>query len=112
MVVLWAYQSLVRRLRPFNVESFNYFEITIMNLLMFNIIATKYLLVSHDEETWVSYLSLIVTLILNGAFVIMLMIKILSLTLLEGIALVERKIMKRNVERNHDPLQSSDSSMH
>jgi len=105
LVLIWGYQSLVKFLKPFHNQSFNNFEVTVMNLLIFNIIVFKYLLDPANGE-FLSKGFLILCIILNGGFILMVGWKILTLTFLSSIALVERKIMKRRITRDSNLSQS------
>ena len=98
LVLLWIYQSLVRNLKPYKNRSFNNFEVFLMNLLMFNIIVTQYLLdVSNGME--ISEISIAVSIFANISFVLFVSWKILSLTYLRILSFIEANLMKRNVER-------------
>jgi len=108
LVLLWLYQTAVRTLRPYNISSFNNFEITLMNLLIFNIIVARYLLVPSNGSI-ISHIALILALILNGGFLALIGYKILSLTLISSLSFFERKILKRNIARSsqHHPLNDN-----
>jgi len=104
LVLLWLYQTAVRTFRPYNISSFNNFEITLMNLLIFNIIVARYLLVPSNGSI-ISHIALVLTIVLNGGFLALIGYKILSLTLISSLSFFERKILKRNIarsSRHHD----------
>ena len=101
LLLLWLYQGLVGALQPYQTSSFNNFEKTLINLLMFNIIASRYLLDTANENL-VSKVALIASIVFNGGFVLLLTWKILSLTLLNVLAFVEKDIFQRRITRRVD----------
>ena len=98
LVLLWTYQSLVRVLKPYTNPSFNSFQIVLMNLLMFNIIATQYLFDSSNGAV-IPEVSVIVGAVANTGVLVYMSWKILSLTYLGILSFIERRILKRRVER-------------
>ena len=101
LILLWGYQSLVRALKPYRFGSFNTFEIAMMNLLMFNIIVAKYLIDPANGST-LSMIFVIMSLVLNGGFLVVVLWKVLSLTFIQILAKIEQLILKRNVSHNKD----------
>ena len=99
LVLLWAYQSLVRALQPYDNPSFNRFQIILMNLLMFNIIVTQYLIDPSNGQT-LSEICVVICAIGNGSVVLYMCWKVVSLTFLRVVAFVEKKVMKRKVEKD------------
>ena len=98
LVVLWVYQSLVRILKPYNKRHFNRFEIILINLLMFNLVANEYL-VAKASGSYIRPISMVIAVILNIIFIVYVVWKIFSLAVLNIIAFVEAKVMKRRVSR-------------
>ena len=98
LLLLWVYQSSLRMFRPYKTSSFNNFEVALINLLMFNIIATRYLL-NLESESFISQISLVVSVVCNGSFLLFVVWKILSLTYLTIVSFVEREIMGRKISR-------------
>jgi len=110
LAFLWVYQSAVRTVRPYNTSSFNNFEITLMNLLMFNIIVARYLLMPSNESI-IHYIALVVAVAFNGGFLLLALSKILSLTLIQALSWFERKILKRNISRRAHLLEQNRSTI-
>ena len=98
LVLLWAYQSVLRILKPYKDPSFNTFQIVMINLLMFNIIATHYLF-DPINGAMITELSMIVTVIANAGFLVFMAWKILSLSYLSALAFIEKKILRRKIDR-------------
>ena len=98
LVLLWTYQSSVRLLKPYKNPSFNTFQIVLMNLIMFNIIVTQYLL-DPSNGTTIPRISILANGIANGAVLLFMSWKILSLSYLNILSFIERRIMKRKIER-------------
>ena len=107
LVLLWTYQSLVRFLKPYKNPAFNRFEIILINILMFNIIVTQYLL-DPNNGIIATTGSLLVDALLNGGLVLYMTWKILSLSYIGILAFIERRVMKREISRNHTLLTDSD----
>jgi len=98
LLLLWVYQSALRIFRPYRTSSFNNFEVALINLLMFNIIATRYLL-NLESQSFISQISLVVSVVCNSSFLLFVVWKILSLTYLSVVSFFEREIMKRRISR-------------
>lgn len=81
LLIIWGYQALLRSRKPYKEDAFNQLEILLMNLLMFNVIAVKYLINPNNGEL-VSKTSIAVVLALNGGFISFMGYKILPLTFL------------------------------
>ena len=99
LILLWGYQSLVRLKKPYKNKNFNKFEILLINLLMFNIVVTTYGLNPSEESSIASSISLIASGIFNGGFLLLVVFKILSLTILNLLAMVEKGVFKRRITR-------------
>ena len=106
LVFLWIYQSLVKYFRPYKSLKFNNFEVMMMNLLMFNIIAAQYL-INPANGSLVNTISVVASVIANGSFVIFIMWKILSLTYLTILSMIERSVMKRTTSRTEGFLKQA-----
>ena len=98
LVVLWTYQSLVRILKPYNKKQFNKFEVILINLLMFNLVANEYL-VAKASGSYIRPISMVIAVILNVMFIVFVLWKIFSLAILNIVAFVEKTVMKRRVSR-------------
>ena len=70
-----------------------------MNLLMFNIIVTQYLIDPSNGQT-LSEICVVICAIGNASVVLYMCWKVLSLTFLRVVAFVEKKVMKRKVEKD------------
>ena len=79
LLLIWGYQASLRAKRPYKEEEFNELEITVMNLLMFNVIAVKYL-VNPSNGEWISKVSLALAFVLNVGFILKTGVKILAMT--------------------------------
>ena len=107
LVLLWTYQSFVKMIKPYKSDSYNNFEIILINLLMLNIIITQYL-ISPSNGNFISESSLVLSVIVNGSFLFFLAWKILSLTFLNAVATYEKSVMKRRVSRHEDLSRSEE----
>jgi len=104
LLLLWIYQTLVRALKPYKTQAYNNFEISLMNLLIFNIIVARYLLGSNSISI-IGQIAFGLSVTLNGGFLLLLLWKVLSLTFLQTIAWFEKSILGRNTSRGaHVPL--------
>jgi len=106
LVLLWGYQSMVRIIEPYKTKAYNKFELIVINLLMFNIVVSTYLL-GDDNSSWVTKASIGLSLVLNGGFLILTAWKIISLTVLDLISSFEKKIMNRRITRSPQLLDES-----
>ena len=79
LLLLWIYQSLVRVTKPFSRPHFNKFETIVMNLLIFNIIVSKYL-IDPINGPWLSQSSFVVSVIINASFILYIAWKVLMST--------------------------------
>jgi len=99
LILLWGYQSMVRIIEPYKAKAYNKFELIVINLLMFNIVVSTYML-GDEKSSWVTKASIGLSLILNGGFIILTAFKIISLTILDLISSFEKKVMNRRVTRS------------
>jgi len=79
LLVIWCYQFLVRKWKPYVNKLFNNLEVIIMNLVMFNMIATKYF-ITPENSALLSYTFLVLCIVLNGGFVLFSAWRIFTLT--------------------------------
>jgi len=110
LILLWGYQSLIRIKKPFRNKNFNKFEILLINLLMFNIVVTTYGLNSSEGSSIASGISVVVSALFNGGFLLLVIFKIVSLTIINLLATIEKGVFKRRVTRKillHDDSQNS-----
>ena len=108
LIILWSYQSLVRVFQPYKNAAFNRFEIILINVMMLNIIVSQYLIDPANDSTVIG-ISLLVDVLINSGVVIYMVWKVLSLSFVNVLAYVEKKIMKRDISRgHHELLQDSD----
>jgi len=111
LILLWGYQSLVRIKKPYRNKNFNKFEILLINLLMFNIVVTTYGLHPSEGGSVASVLSVVISVLFNGGFLLLVIFKIVSLTIINLLATVEKNVFKRRVTRkillNDDSLNSN-----
>jgi len=112
LILIWGYQSLVRMKKPYRNKNFNKFEILLMNLLMFNIVVTTYGL-NPSEDSIASVVSLVISGLFNGGFLLLVVFKILSLTVINLLATVERGVLKRRITRKllHDELKENSTNL-
>jgi len=106
LLLLWLYQGFVRALKPYKTESFNNFEKTLINLLMYNIVVSRYLL-DTERGNLISKIALVITIIFNLGFVVLVTWKILSLTVIKILAFVEKDIMQRRITRRIRPSEQA-----
>ena len=110
LVMLWIYQSLVRLFKPYKLKAFNSLEITLMNILMFNIVLTQYL-IDPANGALVSNSSLVLGILLNVGFLVFVMWKVLSLTFLNAVAFVESTVLRRQMTKKTGRERLLDSSI-
>jgi len=110
LMLLWAYQSLVKMFSPYKNESFNRMEVLLMNLFLFNIVTTKYLL-NPSNGPQISGGALILTIILNGFYLIGVLWKIISLSFISLVASVEKNILNRDISLDHRLLHDSNHTL-
>ena len=104
LILLWTYQSFVRILKPYKNQSFNNFDIILMNLLMFNIILMQYLLDPSNGSGFTN-VCMIIGVLANVCFLTFVIWKIVSLTFLGLLAFFEKRVMKRRISRTRPSLQ-------
>jgi len=97
LLIIWAYQALLRSRKPYKEASFNQLEIALMNLLMFNVIAVKYL-INPSNGQLISFGSIAAVLALNGGFILFMAYKILPLTLLAIVGLFKPNVAQPEPE--------------
>ena len=108
LIILWSYQSLVRALKPYKNAAFNRFEIILINVIMLNIIVSQYLIDPANDSAVVEA-SLLIDVLINGGIVMYMVWKVVSLSFVNVLAYVEKKIMRRDISRGrHVLLQDSD----
>ena len=101
LTALWIYQNCVATWKPYKIAFFNKFETVLMNLMIFNIIVARYLL-TPSNHTIIYTIGLVFAIIFNAIFLIFVLIKIIAGAGLQAIAFIEGKIMKRNLKRGNN----------
>jgi len=109
LLLLWLYQTLLRQYKPYQTPAFNNFEILLINLLMFNIVVTRYLL-SSEKSVYITNCALVSGLAFNLGFVLVVVWKIASLTYLSLVSMFEKKVLKRRVTKRVDIMRYSELS--
>jgi len=110
LMLLWAYQNFIKMFSPYKNESFNRMEVLLMNLLLFNIVTTKYLL-NPSNGPAISGGALILSIILNGFYLIGILWKIISLSFIGLMATVEKNILKRDISLDHRLLHDANHTL-
>jgi len=101
LTALWIYQNCVATWKPYKIAFFNKFETILMNLMIFNIIVARYLLTPSNHSI-IYTIGLTFAVIFNAIFLIFVLAKIIAGAGLQAIAFIEGKIMKRNLKRGQN----------
>jgi len=106
LTVLWIYQHYLTNWKPYKNDFFNKFEATLMNIMIFNIIVARYLLVPSNNSL-IYTIGLTLAVIFNLVFLIFVISKIITGAGLQLIGFIEAKLMKRNVKRAYNLIDTN-----
>ena len=88
LILLWIYQSLVRIVKPYENPFFNTFQVILINMLIFNMVLTHYLIEPINGLVLVK-ISVIAAIIDNSGLLLFMLWKILALSYLNMLACIK-----------------------